>query len=467
MRKLFTILGIVSLTLWLMSCSGGSQMSQTASPQSAMIFVTGGDAPLPSVLSFKITLNALALSDGTNTVQVLSQPATIEFSQLLGLRTLVALNSVAPGSYKSVSATLASPVISFLDLSTTPASVGTINGTLTSNTVNVTFRSPLTIDKSGLGGLNFHFDLRNSLQTDANGQLTGVVSPHVGIRRLQIDDDDAQIDGLTGSLVSVNTSGNSFVLQRANGRNFTIDVNSQTQFEGVSGLSALAAPSILEISGKAQADGSILADHVQLSTTDRAFLSGIVLNATPPTGAATSMTLLVRDEIPVLSGISAGAPATVKIAPSTEFDIARFRLPVGSMLFSASSLVLGQSIGVGGTVDTTTTPASFATRRIVLRPQGLQGKVNPNSVSVQSGNNGSFGLVANGFFGFLFNAPLKVMTSDLTRFRGVHGLSGLNSVTGNVEVVGLLLKDSSGNPVLVARVVQAEEEEEEGGHDDD
>jgi len=52
MRKLFTILGIVSLTVWVASCSGGNSQSQTASPQSAMIFVTGGDAPLTSVLSF-------------------------------------------------------------------------------------------------------------------------------------------------------------------------------------------------------------------------------------------------------------------------------------------------------------------------------------------------------------------------------------------------------------------------------
>jgi len=149
-----------------------------------------------------------------------------------------------------------------------------------------------------------------------------VVSPHVGIRPLRIDDDDAGVDELRGSLVSVNTGGNSFVLQGESGRDFTIDVNSQTQFEGVSGLSALTAPAILEISGKAQADGSILADHVELKTTSRAFLSGIVLNATPTTGAATSMTLLVRDEIPVLSGITTGLPAAVKIAPSTEFDIA-------------------------------------------------------------------------------------------------------------------------------------------------
>lgn len=63
----------------------------------------------------------------------------------------------------------------------------------------------------------------------------------------------------------------------------------------------------------------------------------------------------------------------------------------------------------------------------------------------------------NGFFGFLFNTPLKVMTSDQIRFRGVNGLSGLNNVTGNVEVAGLVLKDASGNPVFVARTVQAEE----------
>ena len=64
MRKFSIILGLLSLAIYLTSCSGGnSQMGQaiSAQPQGAMIFVTGGDAPLPSVLSFKITLNTLAL----------------------------------------------------------------------------------------------------------------------------------------------------------------------------------------------------------------------------------------------------------------------------------------------------------------------------------------------------------------------------------------------------------------------
>jgi len=467
MKRMFP--GVVvacALALLLASCSGGgSQPAATSTATQptvapATVYITGSDAPLPSVLAFQITINSLSLSDGANTVQLLSEPTTLEFSRLLGLRALLALGSVNPGAYTSVTVSLASPVISYLDLSTTPASVGTINGTLTSSTITKNLPVPLTVASNGLGGLHFHFDLRDSLAVDGAGNITGSVNPHIGIRALQVDDDDAQIDELHGGLVSTNTADNSFVIQRSNGRQLTIRVNSQTQWDGTTGLAAMATPAIIEVSGKIQADGSLLADHVELTTSDRNFLAGLVLDAAPASGAASSLTLLVREEMPPVTGMPVGFPAKVNIGATTVFNIYRFGLPVDQLLFNSSELVRGQRIAIGGVADTTVNPPVMNARRILLHRQGLDGSLNPGSVVITSGNNGSFTLVANGFFGYLFGAPLKVMTSSMTRFINVSGLSALDNGTAvPLRVVGLLLKDSGGNPVLVAGAVIANPEQ--------
>lgn len=453
---------IFALLFLLASCGGGGSQTSTTTQSATpgMVFVTGSDAPLPSVLAFQITVNSLKLSDGANTVELLTEPATLEFSRLLGLRTLMALNSVNPGAYTSVSVGLAAPVISYLNL-TTPATVGTINGTLTSSTVTVNLPSPLVVGSNGLAGLHFHFNLRDSLALDAGGQITGTVTPRLGIRALTINDDDAEVDELRGGLVSTNVAGNSFVIQRANGRNLTIKVDNSTVYDGTSGLAAMATPAIIEVSGKIQADGSLLADHVELNTVERNFLAGLVLDATPATGAAISLTLLVREEMPPVTGMTVGFPATVNIASNTVFDIYKFGLPVEALLFNSSQLVRGQRVAVGGVADTTTTP-TLAARRILLHRQGLDGTLNPGSVNITAGNNGSFQLVTNAFFSYLFSgAPLKVTTTNATRFVNVNGLAGLSSLGTGVplRVVGLLLKDNSGNPVLVAGAVIANPEQ--------
>jgi hypothetical protein len=461
MKRVAPAILLVVIAALLMSCGGGNSTVSTSTPTTSAtttvkkgtVYITGSDAPLPSVLAFQVTVNSLKLFNGTTSVEMLSEPATIEFSRLLGLRTLIALNSVDAGTYTGAIVTLASPVISYLDLTTTPAGTATMNGTLSSNTVTVTFANALTVGADGLAGLHFHLNLRASLAVDGSGQLTGGVNPKIGIRPIAIDDDDAQVDELRGGLVSTDVAGNSFVIQRANGRNLTIRVNSATQYDGTSGLAAMSTPAVVEISGKAQADGSILADHVELHTSDKAFLSGVLLDVAPAADP-TSLTLLVRDEIPAIAGVPVGMPATVKLGTPVRFDIYRFGLPVEAFLFNSSQLVRGQRIAIGGPLDSGNTVTA---RRVLLHRQGLDGALNPGSLVIQSPKVGSFQLVANGFFGYLFGAPVKVMTGDTTKFINVGGLAGLTNAT-TIRVVGLLLKDGSGNPVLVAGSVSADPE---------
>ena len=53
-----------------------------------------------------------------------------------------------------------------------------------------------------------------------------------------------------------------------------IDVNSSTQYNGSNSLSSLMANGLYAVEGTVQADGSILANSVELITTDKAFISG-------------------------------------------------------------------------------------------------------------------------------------------------------------------------------------------------
>jgi len=68
--------------------------------------------------------------------------------------------------------------------------------------------------------------------------------------------------------------------------------------------------------------------------------------------------------------------------------------------------------------------------------------------------NGTFQMKINGFAGVLIPQTVTVYTAAKTDFR--DGLTGVSDVTGNVRVVGLLLKDpTSGNTILLAHYVDA------------
>ncbi len=454
-RRWLVFLAIFLATATFVSC-GSSTPRTLLGTRSGLVYVTTTDAPMPSVLAFQITITGLTLSDGSESVPVLPEPTPVEFGRLLGMRTLLALSSVSPRTYTSATLTLASPVISFLDLSTTPASVGTINGTLTTSSITVNLNPPLIVAEGGLGGLHMHFRLRESLQTDATGELTGVVTPSIGLRAIPPTDEDSLIDELRGGVSAVNVGGNSFVLQTLRGRQLTVRVNNETVWEDGESLNTLTAPVIVEVAGRVQADGSILAINVEVLTRDHFLLGGLVLDPDPATGPAERATLLVREEIPDLVNIQVGRTATVEFSDQTRFGIHNLNLPLEFLLFNRAMLVRGQRVALGGAIDNSTTPATLNIRRVILHRQGFEGGRVIGSVRIVSGNTGGFLLRTDGLFGYLFGEPLRVATSNRTWFVNLRGLADLDtSDPMAVRVVGLLLRRSdTGEPVLVAYRVE-------------
>src|SRR5690348_8421687 len=105
---LSVILGLVVLAL---GCGGpaGSGGGFGSSNNQSAVFITGEDAPLPSVVSFFVTINSIALNNSSGSVTVLNTPTTVDFGRLVGLRSLLGFSTVAPGTYTSATFSLANP----------------------------------------------------------------------------------------------------------------------------------------------------------------------------------------------------------------------------------------------------------------------------------------------------------------------------------------------------------------------
>jgi hypothetical protein len=283
MKRFLALSALLALCgLSMMGCGGATGTSLSGNPQAGAVFVTGEDAPLPSVLSLNLTINSITLTGASNSPQLVSSPITVDFARLVGLRAPLAFNAVPPDTYTKATFVLSSPVINFLS-AVNPPQVSTLNGTFTNPTstnpqttsVVVTFPTPMVVGASGLAGMHTEFDIRQSLAVDGAGQITGVINPVMFIEAVKATNPEGQITDLTGTIVSVNVPGNSFVMQGPFGHQFTVDVDGSTDYNGGFTLATLpTSGGFVALQGTVQMDGSILASDVEFITTDLAFVSG-------------------------------------------------------------------------------------------------------------------------------------------------------------------------------------------------
>jgi len=449
MKRLF-VAALALIALGFTACGGGSTSSSNnngSGNSQAQVFVTGEDAPMPSVISFYITINKITVGNSSTTQTLLSTPVTVDFGRLMGLRSLLGFNQVAPGTYTNATFELSNPVIYYVDMTANPPSVSNIKGTLTNSTVTVAFPTgkPLTVASNGLAGLHMDFDLHQSLQT-TNGQINGTVNPNIDVQAVSASEELGQISDFTGSVLS--TTASTFTVQGPYGFQEVIDVNSSTSFSGGYTLGTLPTNAIVSVVGTVQADGSILASGIEVITTDKAFISGRILEVQP----GPIVTMFVGEELPNLSPtIPVDTVFTVNLSGVSQYDICFFDNWLTGMLFNANNLVVGQRIFVGGTFQSST----FTPSMVSLRRQGVWGSIVLNSVQINSGNQGSFLMQNDLLMSYASggpNAPFTVDTGNLTTFENVNGLVGLQGAgSANLVVRGLVFKDpTSGHPFVVA-----------------
>ena len=445
------------LGVGLIACTSGGMGSNTGTnnppPATAGIAVYGQDAPVASVVSFQLTLTGLTASDGVNTTTLLSSPQTVDFARLTGLRTLLDLNMSPPGSYTSVTLTIANPVIGYIDTTTNPPSVTMLNGTLTTSSITVLMNPPLVLTSSDLNGLRLDFDMRQSLQVDLNGQITGTVVPTFDIRQVNPANAEAEIDDLRGGVVSVDTTNQSFVMQIPNGRQITVQIGPATTTDSGDDLTTFNSNTTVDVSGELNRTTMVLdADEVSVLSQDRFAADGVITNVQTPTASDTMIGMFVREALPANPAFPPDTIDPFDLPSNAKYMICRLNLPITQLLFNSSNLITGQSITIGGAINNST----LTVKRVVLHRQGVFGPWVPGSTQVQNGNTGTFQITEQGIVGVLLNnTALTVLTSNATEFDGLSGLSALSGTQSiPLHVVGLLLQDpATGGPVLVANRV--------------
>ena len=457
MKKFLEI--TLSLALAMLGAGCGSTESSSTSPsptaQSPAVFVTGEDAPLASVVGFNVTINSITLNGKNGSPHVLNTPTTVDFARLLGLRSPLAFNTVPADTYSSATFSLANPMISYVDMTTNPPTLsslpGQFSGSATQTSVTVNLPAAMVVGSNGLAGLRMEFDIRQSVAVDGNGQITGAVNPVIYASAVQASDPNGQVTDLTGGLVSVNASGNSFVIQGPYGHQLTVYVNSGTQFNSGFSINNLATPAVVGVQGAFQADGSLMASNVEVITTSQAFLSGRVLAVNPTSGPVQQITLWVGETSADLVSDS-DTIQTIDVSAVTQYAMCFFDNLFTNALFNDSTVIVGQRIFIGGSdVSNVFTP-----QIISLRFQGVYGMLAPNSVNIVSGNAGSFGLQNNGLIGYsLGGSALTVATGNQTFFINTTGLSALQS-SGSIPIVAgglLFVNPLTQTPVMAAAVV--------------
>jgi hypothetical protein len=438
------------------SGTGGSGSASNPNATTGSAFVIGTDAPAAGVISFSAQVQSVTATDTSgNSVSLLSGTPTVDFARFNGLQTLLDLNDVPVGTYNSIQITLGPATIGYLDTQAGSApTIQTQPATLSTNTITKTLTTPFVVSQTEPVGLRLDFDLYKSIQVGTNGQINGNVTPTFNISAVAPTDSGGHIDDFDAAVVSVNTTGQSFVIQGPHGRQFTVQVNGQTEFENGETLSALTNTSIVEISGTIQtASSTITADDVAILSQEGFHAAGQITNVQPASGPATSFDLYVRGLLPTTTALSLGQLATVDLSGNEKFFIYWMHNPLTQFLFNSSSLLPGQFVSIGGPATGATNASAVTAKRVVLRHWGFNGTFVPSSVKPGPG---TFQMSITGFAGLLVPGPITVYAGPGTDFR--NGLTSLTDVstaattTANVRVVGLLIKDPlTGNPVLLAR----------------
>ena len=270
------------------------------------------------------------------------------------------------------------------------------------------------MNSGDMDALRFDFDLRKSIQVDSNGQITGQVTPVLDLKALSASDPERYIDEFDAGVVSIDATANSFVVQGPHGRQYTVNVSPNTEFENNETIANLTTSSIVQISGSfAPNSQTINADCLGILSQDGYWAAGLITYVTPAQGAATSLNMYVRGELPADTGLTLGQIANINLTGSEMYFVYKFHTPLTNFFFNSSLLVPGQHISIGGPLSGSANSQSVTAHRIVLRHEGHAGEWVVGSTNT---GNGTFQFNSDGLAGVLFNGPITVYTTPVTQY---------------------------------------------------
>jgi hypothetical protein len=333
-----------------------------------------------------VTALVLTSSSGS-TVDVVPPGSSvhIEVIHLSATAEPLAVLDIPHGTYVSGTITLANGKVAFVN----PADgsiieqdfPGPFTVSFSPNLVVCPFRCEGPLPDSPPLSVNLDFDVPQSLTIVGT---TATLSPVVLVSSEAVptdtsiqDEESGKLEDLTGTVTSVGSS--SFVLQVGSiAQPLTIFVDSQTDFENVTGLPSLTTGMIVEVDAVTQSDGALLATkleaEIDLGVEIEQKAEGFIVAI-----AGSQLTILLH------RAEGAGAPEvgsqlTVSTDSSTVFVLEDDDVDLGGLSFPAFDSFADLAIGQEVEVETVTTFAD-PVQKVKLEVQTIAG----NATS-QTGN---------------------------------------------------------------------------------
>jgi Domain of unknown function (DUF5666) len=465
------LLMILPLALALVACGGGSSSTTSTSPISqpaaeTTVQVALGDSPADWITTFGMNVNAIRLTNNNGgTVDVLPTQTPMEMLQLMGTVHPVSIVKVPQGTYTRATVEFSSVQMGYLDPATHQYKQKTMAGPF-AGTVN--FDPPL---KLGSTSTSLNLDMNVGESVSINNDNVSV-TPKFTATMAQLGSGQDPWHGwvryMIGSVTS--TSGSRFTTRSMLGlQNATFTTDSNTQFVGLGGVGMMGNGEVVAITGRTQADGSMLATRVESMWVPGGMMGGGIVAdivGNPPA----QLELIANNGINggmTMSAVS--GEITVNVASSTPYSINSDGVDLTSLpftpAFDSSNIAKGQRVDVisGGSIASG--GGGGGKRSGVMAGVTPVGTINASQVRLQE--QGIHGVVSN----YSENGTQATFTLTLPSDSAFATLTGISTITVykqsgtqlyNVSAIadgdqlcvrGLLFNDSGTYKLVASRII--------------
>lgn len=441
-KRALAVSFLVGLAALILASCGGNE-AVTPTPGSGALYIFIGDTPVSDVLSLRVYITGMTLKvqGGESTVTVIpSSYIKVNFASLRDFATILNLTAVPEGTYDQATITFSIPQLALYDPTQTPP-VTVLTAVFSTSGPTIAIRPALTIVKNQVHALRLDFDFLRSIELDADGQVTGNVTPIFKASPVLATADQGfgELDDLVGFVRTVSpssTSGDvtgSFNVQllAGTGPSLAVNLTSTSQLYGVPALNQLETGRVVEVDAVVDDNGNLVAktveveDRAVVEENKLAFLGYVTSVTKDESGKVTQFSLYVREEEPEYTyGVPLDSVVVVNVAESTTFQYSSRLTNFLTLPFDATAVTPGQELIVHGKYTTTTDqPTTVDANMIFLKLQTVQGALSSLVQVGSDGRTGAFSFAPGA--SLLQGSPVMVFTNNQTVFLNVFGLGDL------------------------------------------
>jgi len=441
---------VVGLAAVVLASCGGNEAAAPASVGKAALYTFIGDTPASDVLSMRISVTSMTLTQQGTTNEVdlpvsgSASSARLDFASLRDFTTVLSVASMPEVTYDKITLNFSFPQIVLYDPTQSPP-VRVVNAAMAKATAVVPIRPALAVVKDEVAALRLDFDLLRSIaiEVDTDGHVSGTLTPVMKAAPIVPVEGQGfgEFDGLVGFVRTVapypgteNFTG-AFTLQLLAGDGPAISVNftNSTQLFGVPALNQLETGRVVEVEAVIDEKGNFVAktvevgDRAVVDENKLAFLGYVTSVTKDQSGKLSQFSLYVREEQPDVSyQVPLDSVVIVHVSSTTTFQHSSRSTNFASLPFDGTAVTPGQELIVHGKYTTAQDmPTTVDANLIVLKLQTVQGNLASLVQVSPDGRTGAFWFAPS--LTLLQSAPVMVMTNSETVFVGVLGLGDLTS----------------------------------------